>query len=58
MDEPAQPWLPRGFVHPDRVDQPTGHHLRPKREIDVDVDVDYLAVMGSRASLWASCGPA
>jgi len=34
----------------------TGHYLRPIRESDVDID--YPAVMGSRASLWAKYGEA
>jgi hypothetical protein len=41
-------WLPDGFSHPQRLDLPTGHHLRPIRE--ADVDIDYPAVMGSRES--------
>jgi hypothetical protein len=49
-------WLPRGFTHPERVDLPTGHHLRPIRE--ADVDIDYPAVMGSRERLWAKYGEA
>ena len=44
-------WLPSGFVHPERVELATGHHLRPIRE--ADVDIDYPAVMGSRERLWA-----
>ena len=32
----------------------TGHHLRPIRESDVDID--YPAVMGSRERLWAKFG--
>lgn len=44
-------WLPDDFEHPERVDLPTGHHLRPIRE--ADVDIDYPAVMGSRERLWA-----
>ena len=47
-------WLPPGFDHPLRADLPTGHHLRPIRE--TDVDIDYPAVMGSRESLWAKYG--
>ena len=35
---------------PSRVDLSTGHHLRPIRE--ADVDIDYPAVMGSRQRLW------
>jgi hypothetical protein len=40
--------------HPDRVELPTGHHLRPIRADDVDID--YPAVMGSRERLWAKYG--
>ena len=47
-------WLPDGFEHPQRVELPTGHHLRPIRASDVDID--YPAVMGSQASLWARYG--
>jgi hypothetical protein len=47
-------WLPDGFFHPQRLDLPTGHHLRPIRESDVDID--YPAVMGSRDRLWAKYG--
>ena len=50
------PWLPPGFVTPQRVDLPTGHHLRPIRE--PDVAIDYPAVMGSRERLWAKYGAA
>jgi hypothetical protein len=49
-------WLADGFTHPDRVALPTGHHLRPIRESDVDID--YPAVMGSRERLWAKYGEA
>jgi hypothetical protein len=49
-------WLREDFVHPERVDLPSGHHLRPIREDDVDVD--YPAVMGSRERLWAKYGEA
>jgi len=49
-------WLAEGFVHPQRVDLPTGHHLRPIRE--ADVDIDYPAVMGSRERLWEKYGEA
>ncbi|MDA0180160.1 hypothetical protein OJ997_07625 [Solirubrobacter phytolaccae] len=42
-------WLPEGFEHPLRVDLPTGHHLRPIRADDVDIDLP--AVMGSRDRL-------
>jgi hypothetical protein len=47
-------WLRQGFEHPKRVELPTGHHLRPIRE--EDVDIDYPAVMGSRERLWAKYG--
>jgi hypothetical protein len=49
-------WLPESFEPPVRVDFPTGHHLRPLREDDVDID--YPAVMGSRDSLWEKFGAA
>ena len=49
-------WLPSGFAHPERVELATGHHLRPIRE--ADVDIDYPAVMGSRERLWAKYGAA
>jgi hypothetical protein len=45
------PWLSDHFSHPERLDLPTGHHLRPIRESDADID--YPAVMGSRERLWA-----
>ncbi len=47
-------WLPEGFVHPERVELSTGHHLRPIRASDVDID--YPAVMGSRERLWSKYG--
>jgi hypothetical protein len=47
-------WLAESFVHPERVALPTGHHLRPIRESDTDID--YPAVMGSRERLWARYG--
>jgi hypothetical protein len=49
-------WLPDRFEHPERVDLATGHHLRPIRADDVDID--YPAVMGSRERLWAKYGEA
>jgi RimJ/RimL family protein N-acetyltransferase len=49
-------WLPEGFEHPERVELRTGHHLRPIRASDVDID--YPAVMGSRERLWAKYGAA
>ena len=49
-------WLPDGFQTPQRVDLDTGHHLRPIRESDVDID--YPAVMGARDELWVKYGEA
>ena len=49
-------WIPDEFEPPSRVDLPTGHHLRPIRESDVDID--YPAVMGSQGRLWAKYGEA
>lgn len=48
------PWLDADFSHPERLELPTGHHLRPIRE--GDVDINYPAVMGSRDRLWAKFG--
>jgi hypothetical protein len=50
------PWLPDDFVHPTRVDLPTGEHLRPIRESDVDIDMP--AVMGSQVRLFTIYGEA
>jgi hypothetical protein len=49
-------WLASDLEHPERVELPTGHHLRPIRADDVDID--YPAVMGSRERLWAKYGEA
>jgi RimJ/RimL family protein N-acetyltransferase len=49
-------WLPDDFAHPERLDLPTGHHVRPLRADDADID--YPAVMGSRDRLWAKYGEA
>jgi RimJ/RimL family protein N-acetyltransferase len=49
-------WLPGDFEHPTRLDLPTGHHLRPIRADDVDLDLP--AVMGSRERLWSMYGEA
>lgn len=51
---PYMPWLADDFIHPERLELPTGHHLRPIRESDVDID--YPAVMGSRERLWVKYG--
>jgi len=50
------PWLRDGFNPPQRVELPTGHHLRPIRADDVAID--YPAVMGSRERLWELYGEA
>ena len=47
-------WIDRDFEYPARLELPSGHHLRPIRE--ADVDLDYPAVMGSRERLWAKYG--
>jgi hypothetical protein len=47
-------WLSPDFHPPSRVELATGHHLRPIRA--TDVDIDYPAVMASRESLWAKYG--
>jgi RimJ/RimL family protein N-acetyltransferase len=47
-------WLPEGWSHPLRVPLPTGHHLRPIRATDVDLDMQ--AVMGSQERLWSLYG--
>ena len=47
-------WLPEQFRHPERVELATGHHLRPIRA--ADAEIDYPAVMGSRERLWARYG--
>ncbi|MEV0800274.1 GNAT family N-acetyltransferase [Kribbella sp. NPDC050281] len=47
-------WLPEGWSHPVRVPLTTGHHLRPIRATDVDLDMQ--AVMGSQERLWSLYG--
>lgn len=49
-------WLPEDFVHQSRVEVGSGHHLRPIRESDAELDLS--AVMGSRERLWAMYGTA
>lgn len=49
-------WLPAEWEHPVRVDLSTGHHLRPIKATDVDLDMK--AVMGSRERLWSIYGEA
>ena len=43
------PWIPADFDFPKRLDLPTGHHLRPIKADDAEIDLP--AVMGSRESL-------
>ncbi len=52
----ASPWLPDGFQPPARLDLPTGHHLRPIRA--ADLDLDHPTVMGSQERLWSIFGKA
>jgi RimJ/RimL family protein N-acetyltransferase len=47
-------WLPADWQHPTRVELSTGHHLRPIRAADTELDM--LAVMGSRERLWSIYG--
>lgn len=49
-------WLPPDFVHPTMLPVIDGFHLRPIRESDTEID--YPAVMGSRARLWETYGEA
>ena len=49
-------WLSDEFVQPLRAKLPTGQHLRPIRADDVDLDM--VAVMGSRERLWSIYGEA
>lgn len=49
-------WLPTTFVPPDRLELSSGHHLRPIRPSDIDLD--YPAVMGSQPRLFEIFGPA
>jgi hypothetical protein len=50
------PWLPAEWQPPHRVALDTGHHLRPIRADDVDLDMS--AVMGSQERLWSVYGKA
>jgi hypothetical protein len=56
MPETTPPWLPDGWTHPLRAQLPTGHHLRPVRATDVELDLP--AVLGSRERLWSIYGAA
>lgn len=56
MNVHVSPWLPAGWQHPSRVELATGHHLRPIRAEDTELDMP--AVMGSRERLWSIYGEA
>ena len=47
-------WLPENFSPPGLTSVPPGHHLRPIRA--ADVDLDFAAVMSSRERLWSLFG--
>lgn len=49
-------WLSDDFVQPLRAELSTGQHLRPVRAVDVNLDM--VAVMGSRERLWSIYGEA
>src|SRR6478609_4504209 len=49
-------WLPEGWQHPIHVELSTGHHLRPIRAEDTELDMP--AVMGSQERLWSIYGEA
>jgi hypothetical protein len=49
-------WIRPDLAVPQFVALSTGHHLRPLR--GADVDIDHPAVMGSRERLWARYGEA
>jgi hypothetical protein len=49
-------FLPETFVPPGRTELATGHHIRPIRASDIDLD--YPAVMGSQPRLYEIFGPA
>lgn len=51
------PWLPDGFVAPQRVSVPgTSLHIRPIHPDDTEIDM--IAVMGSQPRLWSIFGEA
>jgi hypothetical protein len=52
----SRPWLPHGWEHPTRVGLPTGHHLRPIRADDTELDM--VAVMSSQERLFSIYGKA
>ena len=50
------PWIEPSFAYPTRLDLPSGHHLRPIRAADAEIDLP--AVMGTRDRLFAQYGRA
>jgi hypothetical protein len=50
------PWIEPGFDYPARLDLSSGHHLRPIRAADAEIDLP--AVMESRDRLFARYGEA
>ena len=48
------PWLPETFVAPAGLELSSGHHLRPIRASDIELD--YPAVMSSQPRLWRLFG--
>jgi hypothetical protein len=52
----ATAWLPASWRHPERMELPTGHHLRPLRRADVDLHM--RAIMESQERLWCLYGSA
>lgn len=55
-NDSAARWLPADFPYPQRVEVGGGHHLRPIRASDVDLDMH--AVMGSQERLFSIYGKA
>ena len=49
-------WVDPAFDHPDRLDLSSGHHLRPIRAADAEIDL--RAVMSARDRLWKQYGEA
>jgi RimJ/RimL family protein N-acetyltransferase len=56
MTARPEPWLPDDFRHPQRAEVASGHHLRPIRPEDTDLDM--VAVMGSQERLFGIYGRA
>jgi RimJ/RimL family protein N-acetyltransferase len=49
-------WIDPSFDYPARLDLPGGHHMRPIRAADAEIDLP--AVMGARDRLFAQYGEA